>query len=324
VTSQKLATVTNHALGSALVATGPGATRLHLPATSKVDRPWGMGFGDTCRELLALNECSGFTQSLTSSGLFIPIPGYRVPYQGLLAEHGPVPALWISMREPAPDKWVDRVLIATGDTALSNLEAVLVADIFNFVGIDVDQVDVTQGKAVADRVNEALRSDEYAIIWIAAHGRQPDYEPLEAAISLPAEQVLTERELRTVPAEVNERRLLVLSSCDAAATMQASGLRARGLAAAAAGPHQAVVGHQWVVDERLAAAFGVLFAAALAETRDFNDAFSNALGRLQRPWSENAELLAGFHLNTELIAKLGEGPDFSTNVLDYAAPAFYC
>lgn len=324
VTSQQLSAAMNQALGSAVVATGPGAHNLPVPATGRIDRTAGIGFGETCRDLLALDSCPQFVAAVNPAALLIPAPGYRVPYQGLLAERGAAPAVWVSLQEPAADRWIGRALIAQGDTDLSGVEAELVAAVFAAAGIEVAQVSADEGGVVADRVNDALGSDEYDIIWIAAHGRQPDYEPMAAEISLPSGRRLTDHDLKVLPAGQTERRLLVLSSCDAAATMQASGLRARGLAAAAAGPLQAVVGHQWVVNERLAAAFGVLLAAAIAETRDFNEAFSHSMRWLQRPWSENADLLATYDLDAGRVKQLQGAVEFRDNILDFGAPAFYC
>lgn len=324
VSSQRLSSATNAALGTALVATGPDAEPLLAPATGKIHRPSGIEYGNVCRDLLALDLCPDFVKNVEPAAWLIPIPGFRVPYQGLLAERGAAPAMWVSLREPAPDRPVGRVLIAQADTALSAVEAELAAAVFTAAGIDVDQVAATEGPQVADRVNSALASDEYDVIWVAAHGRQPEYDPEAAAIYLPSGRRLTDSDLKVVPAEQSARRLLVLSSCDAAATIQATGLRARGLAAAAAGPHQAVVGHQWVVDERLAAAFGVLLSAAIAQTRNFNDAFDQAMRWLQRPWAENAELLATYDLDPEQVDRVRGRNEFSENVLDFGAPAFYC
>lgn len=281
VDTTQLAEVTNAALGSALVGSGSGGGTLAGPASGNRDASAGPQFLSTSRRLLGLDACVELTRRVAADSLWVPLPGLPIPYQAVMREHAPAPQIWVSLENPQPDRALKRALVIAGDSQLGETEARAVASTLSSAGVDVDLL--IGNDATARMVLRALESPDFDLIWLAAHGRLPGYDHEGAKIWLRAGEEVFEPDLRVRPAGPSGRRLLVLSSCDSAAAVVASGPRRRGMAAAAAGGRQAMIGHQWPVNEQFAAAFGCVLAASLTTVSSFALAYNDAMNRIRAP-----------------------------------------
>lgn len=320
----ELALATNAALGMALVGVGvEGApTPLFAPAAQVTDRGAGQAFADAGDRLLGLFATPDVMKHIDEKSLLVPVPGQPVPYQALMRRHGTAPGLWVSLRPPLDDPFLDRALVVEGETELSELETKLVAEILGAGGVTVETIPVA--KATTGRFMRSYLETDHDLIWVTGHGLLPAYAPHQATVTLRDGEELTPLDLAQAPDRDRTRRLLVLSACDGAATVLAGGLRSRGLAVAASGPSQCVVAHQWRVSEKLAANFAALLAIGLVEVRDFVGAYNWALAEIRRPWTEVAARLATFGCDAAVLHNLRPAVEFGDNILDYGAPALYC
>lgn len=176
---------------------------------------------------------------------------------------------------------LDRVVLLEGDTCLPSVEGLLVKRVL--VGGGLDGVRKSGPALDVAAFRRACDDPVYDVVWVFCHGLRPAYRPAHAGLELRDGRHLTLDELRAPVPDRDAGWLLVLSSCDGAAAETAGGPRRRGLAAGAAGRAQAVVGHQWAVDEAFAATFSVLLACGLVETRAFAGAFDLALRAVRLP-----------------------------------------
>lgn len=313
----------NAALGTALASTSDPTHRVHAAATGQLDRPSGIGLEQAARQTLHLAPPPAWAGRLTDQTLLVPVPGHRIPYQALFSADGhPALRLWTSLRPPREERWLQRVVLLEGDTDMASVEATLVTDILTGAGFDVDHF---HGESVSARAFAAHHRDPAVdVLWLTCHGRQPAYSPETASLLLTGGEELSSDDLRIGVPDADQR-LLVLNSCDGAATVTAGGLRARGLAAEAAGPSQAVIGHQWAVREKAAATFGALLACGLADHRGIAAAFNAALKGLHRPWRDLVGTFEEHGARSELVAQLTPPADgYGDNILDWGSPALYC
>ena len=321
---QSLTTSMNMALGTALATNVPGSRPLLAPATGRPDRAHAARFAACASAALGLADCPELAARTTVQTLLVALPGLLLPYQSLMsAEVGTAPALWVSLRTPRPDRWVSRVLLFEGDTRLAPVETKLVRAVLERAGIGVEVL--TGADVTAATFRAAYASDEWDVIWVACHGRQPPYQPAAAEIELRAGEFVTIDDLCDYsPAPDADARLLVLNCCDGAVTVSASGPRVRGLAAQAVGPAQSAIAHQWSVADGFAATFGTLLAAALVETQSAARAYNAALAAVREPWQAVAERLADAGCDDAAVSALAPGAgSYGDNILDWGAPALY-
>ncbi len=323
-TDEQLTAVVNGALGQGLASSVPGSAPLTGPATGLVDRAVGPLFAARTAAALGLASCPEIAEHLPEEALLVPLPGLPIPYQALLLAETDqaAPALWVSLESPLPDPFFDRALLLVGDTQLSSVEADLVSCVLSGAGMTVERLSGDEVTVASFRA--AYAASDFDALWLSCHGRQPPYHPDHAELELRAGQHVTLEDLSARPVIRDTSRLLMLSSCDGAATATAGGPRRRGLAAQAAAGNQVVVSHQWRVGEGFAAAFSVLLACGLAESRSAVQAFNYALKTVRLPWPHVAAAMTGHGCRQDLVDRLrAPTGSYGHNILDHGAPALY-
>ncbi|NMO57308.1 CHAT domain-containing protein [Actinoplanes sp. TBRC 11911] len=318
-----LTSVTNAALGEALASTDPSSVSVGVRATGKVDRAQGKLFASHANALLNPAGCASLRNHLTDETLLTPVPGWRLPYQALLLDgFGQAPPLWTSLQRPAIDPFFDHAVLIEGDTAMSGVEADLVEHVLVGGGLKVERLSSSNATTAAFR--RAYGDPEVDLLWISGHGSRNPFRPETDGVQLRAGEYITLEDVRSQPRDRDQCRLLILSSCDGAATATSGGLRRRGLAAEAASSHQAVVAHQWPVDETFAAAFAALLACGLVDTRSINKAFTFAMQAVRLPTELMTRELTTRGCDPDLAIQLRSPVGgYGENILDYGVPALY-
>jgi hypothetical protein len=323
VDEDRLTKATNAALGEALSSAEPSSTPVGAPATGTVDRTQGALFAAQAKAMLNVTDCPPLRDQIRDETLLLPVPGWRLPYQALLLDElGQTPPLWVSLQRPAIDPFFDRAVLIEGDTALSRVEADLVEHVLVGGGLEVERL---SGAAATTATFRSAYSDpKVDLLWISGHGSRNPLRPETDGVQLRVGEYVTLDDVRSQPSDREQSRLLILSSCDGAATATSGGLRRRGLAAEAASSHQAVVAHQWPVEERFAAVFAALLACGLIDTRSINKAFNYAMHAVRLPTEALTQELTMRGCDPKLAAQLRSPVgSYGDNILDYGVPALY-
>lgn len=311
----------NTALGTAHVTVGRDTTILHREVRPSHDRTAGQYFAAACRRYLDLNLTGDVAAAVSSRSLAVPLPDLRVPYQALIQERWTTPSVWVSLMPPLPDRWLDRVAVLEGDTPLAEIESRLVAQLLGQAGCEISCV--ASSDLDLFRFREVYSNAAVDAIWLSGHGKSPRFRPQDAKLLLPSGESVSISDLRKHPI-TSGRRLLFINTCDGAVTAASGARSLRGMAASAAHGSQAVVAHQWEVDDRTAATFSVLLAlSCLDHLDDYLKAFNAALKLLRRPWEDIEKALVRRGCDVGDLKGLRPPVDFSENIFDYGAPAFF-
>lgn len=309
----------NAALGTALVSEGQPDSQLRVPATGKKNSDHAGWFEQAVLNYLDVHDLAAYTRTQGAAAVVSLLPSHT-PLQALLARAGgPVLPLCLSMQKPHPDREVSKVQFWCGDVHSAYQEFKILKEIFENVGIEIDLVsteDVSRTRFLTD-----YESDTYDVIWVASHGIRPPYQPDEATIQLREGEELSLHDLQSVSCPSNgRRRLLVLNTCDSAASNNYSPFEEMGLGRGIVGPKQAVIGHLWRVDSSAALLLGALLAAGLSDRSPFTEAFGHALTILQAGWSDIAAELQSHGVGA-LAAEALHNFNAPT-ILDWGSAAF--
>ncbi|MDI5936699.1 MULTISPECIES: CHAT domain-containing protein [unclassified Micromonospora] len=317
----KLTDTMNAALGTSYQVVGGGKRQLRA-ARDHLDSAASAAFAAACRRYFRVDLPEPARTAVSARSLAIFLPGTRIPHQAFILPRWIPPMLWASLNSPLPDRWLDRVVLLEGDTDLACTEASLVTALLSQLGCQVERVAASE---VTPARFEAAYTDASAdAIWLIGHGRSPMFQPQHSHLALPGgDTVGIDLLLRRPPAPFR-RRLLVLNVCEGAVTAVTGGPSRRGLAGAAADASQAVMAHQWEINERAAACFGVLLAASLLDhPDDYRAGFGAAMARFRRPWAEIEQLLLDRGCPPAEVERLSPVVDFADQFFHYAAPALF-
>lgn len=245
------------------------------------------------------------------------IPDAPAPVQTLgIVNHGASAPLSVSLRPPADDRAVARVALLKGDVPGASWEAEAVE--LAFAGrAEIDLIELT---AATDFIT-AYGDPAYDIIWLASHGAQDLYSPHATVLHLTLDVTVDAAELDALVVPQLGRRLLVLNACDSAAAGHLGGMGQLGLSPWLAGPHQAVIGHQWLADQYFAAAFGAAMAVELAAGTTFFAAFERSVSTISKGPQHARTALEPALPGIELMDRLAARND-DTTIFDWGSPAF--
>ncbi|MGV9393347.1 CHAT domain-containing protein [Streptomyces olivaceus] len=315
----RLTSAMNKALGRALVTRAMSDTALTTPATGRTSREHADALEAALRAHLDVADLAAFARKENAAAFVSMLPSLT-PLQGLLARQGgPVLPISVSLRPPLADRSVRRVQMWCGDAPYAQAEAAVLQTVFTYAGIQCDVVG--HDGVTRQRFLDAYSSDDYDVIWVAAHGHHPLLRPDDSAVVLTSTEQVFLQDLTAAPVpSTSRRRLLVLNTCDSAAANAQGPYDDFGLGRSIAGPGQAVIGHLWPVSGGAAVVFGALLAIELADGSTFADAFATALCALQENWSALAKRLGDRGIGAAIAEAL---QDFQTPcLLDWASPAF--
>ncbi|MFE3455723.1 CHAT domain-containing protein [Nonomuraea sp. NPDC059194] len=320
VTSRRLTLAMNAALGTALVDQQDQDFTLDSPAGERVNHSYAHEFHEAAYEYIRPDRLTEQLSISPQTKALVSLISPRVPVQALVAKQGgAVLPISASNTEPLPDRHPSRIQFWCGDVHLAQTELEMVSHVLGWAG----EIDVVRGEAITrDKFLESYMSDDYDVIWVAAHGRHPHYEPTDAALHLSDDVTIQLRDLvNAKKALCDERRLLVLNTCDSGAAAHYGTLTELGLAHWLASNDQAVIANLWPVSTYSACIFGGLLAAGLAGGQSYLDSFSWALELVGREREEIATTLDGFNPPISFMDALHEYTD--PTILQWGAPAFF-
>lgn len=316
----RLTRAVNAALGQAIVVDGYLDSELTVPATGRKNPAHAQEFEDALRGYLDVDDLIAYTTEQNATA-YCPLFPSMMPVQALVARAGgPALPITLSAETPYPDRSVRRVQFWCGDVCGARQEYEVIERIFSNSGAQVDLVDTAD--ITSESFLETYKDDHYDVIWVASHGVHPPYRPESATIALSDDATVALRDLiETRRTHASHRRLLVLNTCDSAASDSAGPVSEMGLGRSITGPDQAVVGHLWPVDTSSATIFAALLAAGLADARPYSDAFDYALTWLQRPWADLAAEFQDRDVGRLVAEPLQhfQGP----TILDWGSAAFF-
>lgn len=221
--------------------------------------------------------------AVTTTAL-VPVPGQTLPWQAHLARQQlHVWPISSSLRQPENDRPPRRIVIwDSGElwSAPLELEALqTVAANATDTTIDI----VTAG--TAEHFIDLYRDPDIDILWVVSHGEYDHYSPHQSRIPVNPDQNVTLNELLDVHPTWNGRRLLVLNSCDGAASASYGGPTDFGFAPTLASAGQAVISHLWPVDSfHVAPAFGAILMAGVIDGKPYTVAFANSVRHMVQGW----------------------------------------
>lgn len=316
----RLTKAMNAALGRALVTRGLSDADLTVRATGKKRPEHAPELEAALHAYLDAADLGEFARDEKAEA-YISLSSSLIPLQAMLARRqGAVLPLATSLYQPLPDRPVRAVQLWCGDAPKAPKEAEAVKTVLSYMDIRCDIVPAEE--ATREGFLAAYQSDEYDVIWVAAHGDHPMLAPDESAIELNAQERVPLQDLAAAPVpSATERRLLVLNTCFSAAANTQGFLDDHGLAHSLAGPGQAVIGHLWPIPGDNAVIFGTLLACELATTgQTFNEAFESALLAFQRDWHSLGRHFSNWSIGRHVNEAMQEFQN--PTVLDWGSPAF--
>ncbi|MEV8638625.1 CHAT domain-containing protein [Streptosporangium sp. NPDC051023] len=320
VTLNRLTLAINFAFGSALADQQDQTFTLDSPAVGRVNHSSAQEFQEAVYEYVRPDLIAEKLSFSPQSKAIVSLVSPRVPLQALIAKQGgAVLPISVSNTEPSQDRYPSRIQFWCGDVHLAETELEMVSHVLGWTG----EVDIVRGDSISrDNFLESYMSDTYDIIWVASHGGQPHYKPMEASLYLSDGVTVALRDLVNVDkAFSNERRLLVLNTCDSGAAAHYGVLAEVGLAHWLARSDQAVIANLWPVSTYSACIFGGLLAAGIAGGQSYFDSFSWALELIGKGREEIADAISGFGPPISFTDVLHEFSD--PTILQWGAPAFF-
>lgn len=249
-------------------------------------------------------------------------PGYSHPNQALLqAQAGHCLPIASSLQQPLRDAEINNVGIwFAGDDFYSEMEAHAISAVLETAGI-TSAIVSGRGKT-KDEFLDFYNHADFDLIWIAGHGICDRWDPKSPAI-LAGDAGEIEMDLLVPKLTRPSRRLLVLNICDGGTSTLTGGIQKLGLAPMLASQHQATLSHLWPVEPRVAAAFGVLLATELAQSRDdFFGAFKAAINAFREPWAAIVERIAKQY-EGDLVDRLRNCEHDMRNIFHWGSPCFF-
>jgi hypothetical protein len=233
-------------------------------------------------------------QLAATTTALVPVPGQTLPWQAHLARKRlPVWPISSSLRHPADDRPPRRVLIWDSGELLSGPREVEALQIVAANASDTTIDIVTAG--TAEQFRNHYQDPDIDLLWVVSHGEYDHYSPHQSRIPVNAHQNVTLNELLAVQPTWDGRRLLVLNSCDGAASASYGGPTEFGFAPALASDKQAVISHLWPVQSfHVAPAFGAVLMAGIVSVQSYADAFANSVRLVVQGWDAVARELERF------------------------------
>jgi hypothetical protein len=195
----------------------------------------------------------------------VPFPYLGVPPQPLMIREMGWSLPWsVSLRVPLQDSDIRLARLVLTGTEMGQLEIEGVRHLLEEAGVEVEVYD--DRSLDADAFLDLYSHSAPDLFWVVGHGEFDSSRPSETSLAMPKGPGVTVNDLRERTPARRERRLLVLNVCEAAAALVHGGVPEFGLAATAAAPEQAVIGHAWPVQGWPdAALFGRLLAGRLTK-----------------------------------------------------------
>jgi hypothetical protein len=226
------------------------------------------------------------TQLTVTTTALVPVPGQTLPWQSHLARQQlPVWPISSSLRQPENDRPPRRIVIwDSGELWSAPLEIEALQTVAaNATDTTIDIDIVTAG--TAEHFTDLYRDPDIDILWLVSHGEYDHYSPHQSRIPVNLDQNVTLNELLAIQPTWNGRRLLVLNSCDGAASASYGGPTDFGFAPTLASAKQAVISHLWPVESfHVAPAFGAILMAGVIDGKPCTVAFANSVRHIVQGW----------------------------------------
>lgn len=178
---------------------------------------------DAAREVLAVEELRQVLDAaaLETAGAIVILQDIGSPAQPLLLrEFGRTFPWSVSLRQPRPDRAVQRAAVILTGTDLGRLEVEAVAAVLEGGDVDVDVV--ADESLCAHDFLSRYTDPSYDLLWVVGHGVYHHDNPNDSHLPMPDGSRITAAHLeREVPA-INRRRLL----CSICATLLSLSSRA--------------------------------------------------------------------------------------------------
>lgn len=278
---------------------------------------------DTVRSLLALELLACGPLAQPEQPMCV-VPGTPLPWQGVMARHSAAARpIMVSWRRPERDRPVRRVCLwDAGDVWSASMEVAGVTAALVHRNIAVDHVH-DEG-CTKDAFLAAYANPDYDVFWLTSHGDYKVYSPDTSTVAISPDEHLPLEDLVAAAPVGTGRRMLVLNSCDGAATGTYGGLPQLGVAALLSGASQSVVSHLWPTHSFAAAPqFGLLLANALAEGHSHAAAFRQATAGLAAGRTQLVRALRQVKGGDEIADRAQATSVAYENLAHYGSPAMY-
>jgi len=230
----------------------------------------------------------------------------------------------ISLSKSLKEAKIESLLIVANGTLTSNLELEALKYICEKYNIYYEVM--TESKIYKEEFIKLYNSEKFSVIWIATHGEHNNYEPQKSTINLSEKVSISLEELTTLELSNKTNRLLVLNLCESGVNSELSGFKCVGFSHQLASKYQSIISHLWMVEPKMAMAFGMLLAIGLISGRKkFFDAYCEAVLTLLngKEYTLNAlrKELNELNVVLERIENLDE--DNWKNMLNIGSAAFF-
>ena len=239
------------------------------------------------------SELAGQFRRIGDPRSLVIFPSVSDPLQALLArELDVLLPLEVSLAQARPQRPVRTFSVWAGPTYFTQFEVEALQTLAGERGWTLAIFPGSED-GDADDFRAFYEQEEPDVLWVAGHGEFVAHRPHETGIVVGnprAERIDGQVTDVILPMETvagfgvpgDDRRLLVLNTCNGATTQGMAGMARIGLAQSLVQPTQAVIGHLWPASSALGLAFGTLFAANL-DSGDVTDAFATTLRELRDP-----------------------------------------
>jgi hypothetical protein len=202
--------------------------------------------------------------------------GSQLPIQTIITrETGITFPLIQSFYKPMPAREIRKVLIWQGHTILSETQSAGVKEIFETEGVGVTVL--VAAESSKEEFFDHYQCPDFDVIWIICHGEFNHYKPHASYLELGNDISVNLDELIYVPANLNQRRLMVLDACDGASTSLFNSPASIGLGANMVNAQQSLLSHFWPIYDYAGLILSILLAINLSRREDYRTAHSKTV-----------------------------------------------
>lgn len=203
-----------------------------------------------------------------------------LPLQAImLKQSGSLLPINLSLVNKTREKKVENILIWKGNSFTSEIEVETLTKIFSSASINLHIL--SEGISSKEEFLEQIQDEKYDIIWISSHGEYSHYEPNKSQIVLSDNEVIGIREYGKLISNLEKRRLVFLNICEGGNHTQIGEFKNMGFPSLIVNASQDVLAHLWMVDPKVALAYGTLLAIGIGIKKlTFFDSYAFAMATL--------------------------------------------
>lgn len=237
-----------------------------------------------------------------SNGYFLLL-GFQLPIQQLIAmEIGITIPIIHSFLEPLPARTPRKVFIWQGYTQMAEIERLGLEEVFNKFGIEM--VSINCHSSTKENFLENYINPEYDGVWIIGHGEFQHHESHKSYLDLGNDITISFSELKDIPLEFRNRRILVIDACDGATTSLSNSPVSVGIGASMIRNSQSLIGHSWPVQNTPSLILGILYAIFLCEGNSYAEAHNLTIKLFYNGKDEVLEFIKKYISKNEVIERI--------------------